>query len=214
MRSPTVSGRIFIARHGETVFNASARVQGDTLHTPLTRSGFAQADAIGQALRAHLGPDPRLGLWASDTGRALQTLAIIAEHLVLDWHDARVDGRLGEIGMGSWGGRYYRDIIAETGALLDSKSLLFTRRAPGGEWFDGIAERLRAWLAQYGATSGDVLVITHGVTSRVLRGLLTGAEIRPDCGVPVADRLPQGSLVLIEGGRETVIHEGRGAAPA
>ena len=99
-------GRDFVARHGETVFNAARRLQGDAAHTPLTRAGFAQADAMGRALRALLGPAPALTLWASPTGRALQTLAVIAEHLDLDWHAARTDARLAEIGMGGWGGRY------------------------------------------------------------------------------------------------------------
>ena len=77
-------GRDFIARHGETVFNAARRMQGDHLHTPLTRAGFAQADAMGAALREILGAKPRLTLWSSSAGRALQTLAVIAEHLELD----------------------------------------------------------------------------------------------------------------------------------
>ena len=42
----TLKGRIFIARHGETVFNFAKRMQGDKRDTPLTRTGFAQADAI------------------------------------------------------------------------------------------------------------------------------------------------------------------------
>src|SRR5918999_1495231 len=40
--------RWYIARHGQTVFNAAGRMQGATPHTPLTRAGFAQADAIGR----------------------------------------------------------------------------------------------------------------------------------------------------------------------
>ena len=43
-------GRDFIARHGETVFNIARRMQGDHPPTPLTRAGFAQADAMGAAL--------------------------------------------------------------------------------------------------------------------------------------------------------------------
>ena len=82
-------GRDFIARHGETVFNAAQRLQGDAPHTPLTRAGFAQADEMGRALRIELGAKPALALWSSPAGRALQTLAIIAEHLELDWHQAR-----------------------------------------------------------------------------------------------------------------------------
>ena len=75
-------GRLFIARHGETVFNAASRMQGDVLHTPLTRAGFAQADKMGARLRALLGSKPALDLWASPTGRALQTLAQDCDVLV------------------------------------------------------------------------------------------------------------------------------------
>lgn len=214
--------RIFyIARHGETVFNAAGRIQGDAPHTPLTRAGFAQADEMGRALLAHLGRRPEIELWASSAGRALQTLAIVAEHLELDWHRARTDPRLAEIGMGAWGGRYYRDIIAETGPLVHPQAGIFTRRAPGGEWFDGIAARLGGWLDECASEPGERLVIMHGVSSRVLRGMLTGAGDRPGCGAPVADGLPQGSIVRIEDGAETILHLGTGtrggsrpAAPA
>lgn len=207
-------GRLFIARHGETVFNAAARLQGAHLHTPLTRAGFAQADAMGAALATHLGPRPPLSLWASDTGRALQTLAIVAEHLELDWHDARTDVRLGEIDMGSWRGRYYRDVAAEAGPILDREQGLFTRRAPGGEWYDDIAVRLQGWIDDSAAEPGDRLILMHGISSRVLRGMLTGAPVQPALRAPVAPGLPQGSLVMIEDGRETVIFTGNGRAPA
>src|SRR3546814_3040973 len=70
--NPKRSGRDFIARHGETVFNAARRLQGRQPHTPLTRAGFAQADEMGRALRALLGARPALTMWASPTGRALQ----------------------------------------------------------------------------------------------------------------------------------------------
>ena len=141
-----MAGLFFIARHGETVFNAAARMQGSTEHTPLTRAGFAQAEAMGAALRGRLGPRPVLDLWASPTGRALQTLAVIAEHLELDWHAARTDARLDEIGIGDWAGRFYHDVIAEVGDIIDPATGLFSRRPPRGEWYDEIAARLQAWL--------------------------------------------------------------------
>lgn len=206
--------RYFIARHGETVFNAAARLQGDHAHTPLTRAGFAQANAMGAALSDYLGEAPPLTLWASDTGRALQTLAIVAEHLGLDWHGARTDARLGEIGMGEWGGRYYHDVMAETGPILDRASGLFSRQAPGGEWYDDIAQRLRGWLDDTAEEAGDRLIIMHGISSRVLRGMLTGGEVDPELRAAVAPGLPQGSLVMIEAGLETVIRAGTGQAPA
>ncbi len=125
------SGRDLIARHGETVFNAARRLQGDHPHTPLTRAGFAQADDLGLALRDLLGVRPALTLWSSPAGRALQTLAIIAEHLELDWHQVRTDDRLAEIGMGAWGGRYYADVVGEVGPVITSEGLLLP--APDGE---------------------------------------------------------------------------------
>lgn len=202
-------GRDFIARHGETVFNAAARLQGEALHTPLTRAGFAQADEMGAALRQALGYKPALALWASPTGRALQTLAVIAEHVGLDWHDARTDPRLAEIGMGSWGGRYYADVIAEAGDVIDRPTgLLLT--APGGERYPQIVERVAGWLADTAGDDGDRLVIMHGISSRVMRGVMTGAAVIERFGAPAADHLPQGSLVMIERGMETIVHLGRG----
>ncbi|MDP8912418.1 MAG: phosphoglycerate mutase family protein [Pseudomonadota bacterium] len=200
------TARFFIARHGETVFNAAGRMQGEAAHTPLTRAGFGQADEMGRVLREHLGARPKLALWSSPTGRALQTLAIVAEHLELDWHRARTDPRLSEIGMGSWGGRLYRDIEAEVGEFVDGAAGLFTRRAPGGEWYDEIAVRLGSWLVEFEREPGDRLIIMHGISSRVLRGMLTGAPQRPECRAAVADPLPQGSVSCIEGGIETVLH--------
>ena len=199
-----MTGRWFIARHGETVFNAASRMQGETLHTPLTRSGFAQADAMGEALRQRLGPSPRLELWASPTGRALQTLAVIAEHLGLDWHAARTDPRLGEIDVGDWGGLYYRDIVDEIGEIVDREAGLFSRRPPGGEWYDDVAARLRGWIEEQ-SEPADRLIVMHGMSSRVLRGLLLGEPAQAACDAPVAEGLPQGAVVEIVDGRERVI---------
>ncbi len=202
--------RWFIARHGETVFNAVRRMQGEIVHTPLTRAGFAHAEQIGEALLASLGPAPALTLWASPTGRALQTLAIAAEHLRLDWHEARTDARLSEMDMGEWGGRFYAEIAKAHGDFVDRRAGVFSRRPPGGEWFDDIAIRLRAWMADTAGEEGDRFIVMHGISSRVLRGLLTGAPERPGCGAPVAAALPQGSVVCLEDGVETVVGLGSG----
>ena len=206
-------GRDFIARHGETVFNAAQKLQGDAAHTPLTRAGFAQADEMGRALRAELGAKPALTLWASPTGRALQTLAVIAEHLELDWHNSRTDDRLVEIGMGAWGGRYYADVIDEVGPVVDRATGLLIP-APDGELYHQIAKRVTGWLRDTDGDACDRLVIMHGISSRVLRGVMTGQDEAPGFGAPAAAGLPQGSVVMIERGVETVTHRGAGYAPA
>ncbi len=209
----TLKGRFFIARHGETVFNAAARLQGDRVHTPLTRAGFAQADTMGQELRAYLGAKPDIELHVSSAGRALQTLAIITEHLQLDWHSARGDDRLKEIGMGSYGGKYYAHVAEEYGDIVDRDTMLL-RPAPDGENYMQIAMRMVDWLGDHGAGDGDRLIIMHGISSRVLRGILL--ELPPDetYGAPVAGSLTQGSIVCIENGVEQVIIEGKGGQRA
>jgi glucosyl-3-phosphoglycerate phosphatase len=204
-------GRDFIARHGETVYNRAKRMQGDHPHTPLTREGFMQAEHMGAAFRALLGAKPRVTLWASPTGRALQTLAVVAEHLELDWHQAKTDPRLVEIGMGEWSGRYYAELAAEGHDILDMEHRLYTRAPPGGEWYDAIATRVGSWLADTDQEPNDRVVIMHGMSSRVLRGVMTATPLLEKFGAPIAPDVPQGSIVKIEGGVETLVHRGTGA---
>jgi broad specificity phosphatase PhoE len=201
---------LYIARHAETVFNAGARMQGIKAHTPLTRAGSAQAEAMGVALAAHLGPRPDLDIWASPAGRTLQTAAIVAEHLGHDYFDIQTDDALIEIGVGAWEGRRYADIVAEQGPIVDTERGLFSVRAPGGEWYPEIADRLTAWLARLEPTR-PAIVITHGMTARVLRGhLVGGTPFEPGC-VPLAEGAPQGTVFRVEGGQEAAIHVGSGA---
>ena len=202
----TISGRIFIARHGETVFNVAGRMQGDKTDTPLTRRGFAQADAMGKGLAKWLGTKQSLQLWSSPSGRALQTLAVIAEHIDHDWHEATHDPRLHEINVGNWAGRNYAEIAKEIGRdFVDHDAGLFNVRPEGGEWYDEIAARLTDWINETGSIGGDRLVLMHGMSSRVLRGLLLGLPVDPLWKAPIADGLPQGTMVMIGGGEEKII---------
>jgi probable phosphoglycerate mutase len=202
---------LYIARHAETVFNKGARMQGATAHTPLTRAGMAQAETMGEALARHLGRHPDIDFWASPAGRTLQTAAIVAEHLGHDYFDVRTDPALLEIGIGEWEGRLYADIVAEQGPIVDPARGLFTCRAPGGEWYPEIAARLAGWLDRLDPAR-PAIVITHGITARVLRGMLVGGTpFEPGC-VPLADGAPQGTIFRVENGAEAAIHVGTGEA--
>ena len=211
----TLQGRIFIARHGETVFNAAAKMQGQkNIHTPLTRAGFAQADAMGEGLAQWLGTRQTLSLWSSTAGRALQTIAVIAEHIEADYHGISADQRLEEIDVGDWSGLTYEEIGRTQGDFLDRERGLFTVRPPNGEFYGDIAARLRSWIADTAHERGDRLIVMHGISSRVLRGILLDLPIDPQFGAPIADGLPQGSMVMIGGGTEKIIHHGGGVSHA
>jgi glucosyl-3-phosphoglycerate phosphatase len=206
-----LQGRIFIARHGETVFNATARMQGQRhVHTPLTSRGFAQADEMGRGLALFLGTRQALTLWSSTAGRALQTLAIITEHIGADWHETQADDRLQEIDVGDWSGRSYAEIEREVGPIVDRTRSLFTVQAPGGESYTDVAARLASWIADTASFRGDRLVLMHGMSSRVLRGLLLDLPVDPHFGAPIADSLPQGTMVMIGNGVEKIIAAGGG----
>lgn len=198
---------IILARHAETVFNAAARMQGHMAHTPLTRTGIAQAEAMGAALAATLGAAPDRDLWVSPSGRTQQTAAIVGEHLARPFFDWRTDTRLLEIDVGDWEGRYYADIVAESGPIVDAQQGLFSVAPPNGEWFPAIAARLTDWLAQLDPAR-PVLAISHGITARVLRGLLIGGDDWH--GVKVAPNAPQGTVFHITDGVERVLHTGTG----
>ncbi len=199
---------IIIARHAETVYNAAARMQGHMAHTPLTRRGIGQAESMGAALAEALGPRPNRDLWVSPSGRTLQTAAIVGEHLGHDFFDWRKDERLLEIDVGDWEGRLYADIVAEQGPIIDAERRLFSVQAPGGEWFPAIAARLQSWLAGLDATR-PVLAISHGITARVLRGLLVGGADWH--GVKVAVDAPQGTVFRVCNGVEELLLTGSGA---
>ncbi|MFN4134487.1 MAG: histidine phosphatase family protein [Novosphingobium sp.] len=198
-----ISGRFFIMRHGETVYNATRRLQANHIHTPLTRQGFEQAVTMGRALRAELGERPEVTLHISDTGRALQTAALIAEELGLDWFAARRSMDLKEIDMGSWCGRSYSDVEDEVGPIVIEDHLL--RPAPDGEDYPIIAARLKRWLEEIGDAGGDHIVVMHGISSRVLRGIMAGYPVHPLHGAPIAPSLVQGSIALVEHGAERVL---------
>ena len=145
--------RYYIMRHGETVYNLTRRLQSNTIHTPLTRLGCDQATRMGHALLDALGPSPVAHVHVSDTGRALQTLGLIAEVSGLDWFAAQRSADLREIDMGSWCLRGYDEVEAEVGPIRLADHLLLP--APDGEDYPAIVARLSRWLAGPGSLPGD-----------------------------------------------------------
>ena len=201
---------LYLARHAETVFNCARRMQGNDAHTPLTRDGIAQAERMGAELARHFSSRSETlpAIWASPAGRTQQTAAIIAEHLGVDFFTIRTDHRLREIEVGHWTGRDYEEIIATEGDIIDHEHRLFRLPIPGGEHYADIATRLADWLGHAG--EAPALVISHGMTARVLRGLLVGGT--PYHGVPIAGDVPQGTVMRIAGGTEEAVLLGEGVS--
>ena len=159
---------IFLVRHGETEWNRKRRNQG-RLDSPLTERGIAQAHAIGRLL-ARLPEINAAPIVASPLGRARQTAEIIREHFAAA-PEVQFDARLRELSLGSWDGLTYSEIAARCHGVFDRDGRHnWYFRAPDGERYDAFIARLGEWSRE--GDSGRVLVVvTHGIVTRVLRGL-------------------------------------------
>jgi broad specificity phosphatase PhoE len=187
VRQPT----IFLVRHGETEWNRSRRYQG-WRDSPLTPRGLAQAAAIGR--RLGLIPEAEAAeLMASPIGRARRTAEIIADRLGRRT-PPRFDERLKEISLGSWEGQHREEIAALSPGIFDHDYYEWYFRTPDGETYDGFAARVGAWLAEAG--EGPLIVVSHGVVTRVLRGLYAGLPRAEMLSLPV----PQDRIFRLAGG--------------
>jgi probable phosphoglycerate mutase len=118
---------------------------------------------------------------------------------------------LQEIDVGDWSERTYAEIAAMSGPIIDHEHHLFSVRPPNGEWYDDIATRLSSWIEEAIPEPGDAIVLMHGMSARVLRGLLLGLPNLSTFDAPIADSLPQGSMVMICDGVEQIVTLGEGA---
>jgi probable phosphoglycerate mutase len=180
---------IFLVRHGETEWNRARRYQGWN-DSPLTEDGIAQAEAIGRRLRT-LPEADGAEIVASPIGRARRTAEIIARCL---GHTAalRFDERLREISLGGWDGLDRREIRSRMGVGFAQFEWYF--QTPDGETYDGFAGRVAGWLAEQ--EGGPVIAVSHGVVTRVLRGLYANLPRAEALRLPV----PQDRIFRLAGG--------------
>ena len=161
--------RLLLVRHGQTDWNYEGRYQGQA-DPPLNHQGRTQA----QALAAQLTGEPLSAIYSSDLHRALETAQIIARGLAVP---IQVDARLREIKLGRWEGMLYADIQAQYPALWWAREQDPVHvRAPDGENVAELTKRVYEMANEISAryTSGQVLVVTHGLVISVLKCRVLG----------------------------------------
>jgi broad specificity phosphatase PhoE len=162
------AGSILLVRHGETEWNLERRYQGRS-DSPLTDRGIAQAHAIGRLIGGLPDAEPAR-IIASPLGRARRTAQIVRNHLA-GAPEVQFDDRLRELSLGSWDGLTYSEIAARCPGVFDRHGRHnWYFRAPDGERYDAFITRLGEWLREWDAAH-VVVVVTHGIVTRVLRGL-------------------------------------------
>ncbi|GFE63685.1 histidine phosphatase family protein [Litoreibacter roseus] len=159
---------IYVLRHGETEWNAESRMQG-RLDSPLTEKGIAQARRQGRLLA---GFDwSGFDVWCSPQGRAFQTAAIaLVGHVEM----LRTDDRLCEIDVGDWQGCLRKDLpLVEPQPMTQSLPVELYKNAPNGEGFARLRARCTAFLDDL---ARPAVIVTHGITSRMLRTVHLGLQ--------------------------------------
>lgn len=176
--------RLYIARHGKTMFNTLGRAQGWS-DTPLTQEGERGIQELGIGLK-------KAGLYfdqavSSDSGRAIQSMGIILEEMELAGKiPYRYDKRIREWCFGSFDGAYDGDlffgVLPRVFQIDDFRKLSLMEMAEGivevdttgwaesweklskriKEGFEAIAKDLEA------AGGGNAIVVSHGMTITTL----------------------------------------------
>ena len=175
----TLIAPLYMLRHGETAWNTERRMQG-TKNSPLTERGRLQALAMGRTLRVELerAPAPTIFL-RSPLGRVRETSEIIGRELGLvpvEWRD---DPRLAELSYGQWEGFSWKEIEAtHPTALADWRADPHGYCPPGGETHHALRQRSAEVLAEIAASNVRTVVVGHGVSGAVLRGINLGLDAK------------------------------------
>ncbi|MDF4587755.1 phosphoglycerate mutase family protein [Vibrio parahaemolyticus] len=189
--------RIFVLRHGETEFNADKKLQGHC-NSSLTSKGCDQARRVGTTLKQYVENRP-FRVYSSTLGRALQTSQIVCEELNYSYENLNKEPRLKEFSLGEWEQRTIPSLEQEIPKLLAQNDWYL--QAPNCETYESVRERLSSWLSDV-THDEDIVVVSHGLTGIVLRGLLLGMDYTQ---VWQQD-LPQDAFFIIEDGRITRVN--------
>jgi broad specificity phosphatase PhoE len=194
--------RIYLARHGQTAYNAEGRFQGQG-PVPLDEAGRAQALALAEQAVAY----EFAALWCSPLRRARETADAVARRTGLT---PREDARLMETDAGAWTDRTFADVQAEDPEgfarfVAGDPTFAF----PGGESFAQQAVRVAAAFHDIKRAEAPTLVVCHGGVIRI--ALFQRTKDREALG----DRVPNATIVPLDPRGSRRLHRTGGVgAPA
>jgi broad specificity phosphatase PhoE len=171
-RAGTGAGTLWLIRHGQSTWNVRGLAQGHRDEARLTARGEQQAAELAAELRTQ---NIRT-LYASDLRRALETAAPLAEVLGLA---VNRDARLRERSLGVLEGTASAAISPKVTGLGANRVADPDARPDGGESVRDLYERVASFADDLAARDhpGDVAVVAHGGTLRVLFAYVHGIAV-------------------------------------
>ena len=191
---PAAGPVLWLVRHGESTWNALGLAQGHCDQPRLTPLGARQARYVASQLRGR----PIGALYASDLQRAVATAAPLAATLGLD---ITRDARLRERSLGILEGTAAVAVPAALSGVAGNYVIDPDAWPPDGESLRDLYRRVADFADDLLAPGvpgevapGEIAVIAHGGTLRVLTAYLRGVPVERMRWEPVANgtvvRLP------------------------
>jgi probable phosphoglycerate mutase len=180
---------IYIARHGETIWNVEGRIQGRS-DPGLSPKGYAQSLALLEELRDR----PISAIYTSTLQRSILTAQPIAQHFGLS---IQKQSELDEIAFGILEGKQILNIDGEAKVEWERfRENRMTYRIPGAENFTDVAIRLGPFKEKIlrNHVGQEILIIGHKIVNRFLIGILL--EYPPE-DVPKLEQT-NGCVYLVE----------------
>ena len=161
--------KIYLFRHGETVWNKAKRLQGHK-DTPLTLKGIKQAQLMGDKLSHVLkNIEPKLFI-SSPIGRAHQTAAIIADSINFSTESISLEKELKEITFGDWDGLNMEEILLDYELIWQKRTEdKWSFAPPNGESYEAASARVSRFLKEI-PEERPIIIVAHGSINKVIRG--------------------------------------------
>lgn len=185
---------VYLARHGESDWNAANRFQGHS-DRPLTALGRRQAEELA----AELAATTLAAVYASSLRRALETAAVVGRRIGLA--PVPVDD-LREVDVGAWTGLSRSDVELR---YPDA----FRRWLDGGEGWEGgetyadMSERVLRALRRLADAHPEelILVVSHGGPIRAIQAAAAGMDVHAYRKLHRVEPNARLSRVAVENGR-------------
>jgi probable phosphoglycerate mutase len=163
---------MWLVRHAETNWNSLGWAQGQATGARLTNRGRRQA----LRLAALLEPKDISVLYSSDLPRARDTASVIGDRL---GRRVVMDPRLRERSLGEVEGSCAASLPPEITGISGGRVTDRLARPVGGESLDDLYLRCAefVWSVAARQDAGDIVVVAHGGSIRMMRAAASGTRI-------------------------------------